>query len=117
VGTGDGVIGNNIKTDSMKKLYALVVLLMVGMTACKKDTTHYAATGTITRIDMGACACCGGYVLSMTGSDSTYRFFSFPAGTTFDTTTFPISVSFNYAITGRCDEDFIYLKITSMARD
>ncbi len=101
----------------MKPLLILFASCMI-MASCTKDrVAHFAASGTITGVDFGACSCCGGYKLTMDGNDSIYRFFSFPAGSAIDSTHFPIHVSFNYVETGSCDASYHYLSIQSIAAD
>ena len=93
----------------------LIILACVMVFSCTKKTTHYQASGTITGLDLRMCACCGGYFIKMTGSDTTYHFYNFPAGSTIDSTHFPINVSFNYTAPASNGCGVIY--ITSMVQN
>ena len=83
----------------MKQLIIItLVFLSIAATSCTKhgSGTGYAATGVITGQDLTMCACCGGYILKINGSSTGYRFWYFPAGSTIDSTHFPINVALNY---------------------
>ena len=93
---------NRLTIYRMKYILTLMCALMF-VSACKKDKiVKYDATGTIEGIDYGACMCCGGYILKIDGSDSSYRFYSFPSGTSFDTTKFPVKILLNYTADHVC---------------
>jgi hypothetical protein len=75
----------------------LIILISIALFSCKKAGHPYMASGTVTGQDLGMCPSCGGYFLKIDGNDTTYRFWNFPAGTSFDTTThFPININFDY---------------------
>lgn len=109
----------NHKKKLMKYVCFLLVCLLAASCYTKpqpEPAPHYDASGTITGQDLAMCACCGGYIMKMSTNDSVYRFFSFPAGTTFDTTKFPISVNFNFTRTGVCASNFQYIALTKVVK-
>ena len=89
----------------------IVLIIFFGFISCthssktpnslsSSGTYHY--TGVITSLYpiANATVCAGGYNLKITGNDTAFRFYPFPAGVSFDTTTFPINVKLNYLETG-----------------
>lgn len=89
----------------------LLITCFIALSCTKKTTPKYQASGIIKGVDLGACACCGGYILQIDGQDTSYRFFYFPAGSNVDSTHFPVNVNFDYVATGTCGiNHFVNLK-------
>jgi len=93
----------------------LAIGFMFFISCTHSHSSGYRATGIIKGQDLGACMCCGGYVIEVTGNDSSYRFPYFPASTSFDTTSFPISVQFSYTENYTCGSNH-FITIQSMAK-
>ena len=89
------------KSGIMKTMLLFFAGLLLLSCTVKKDQ-YYQASGTITGYDLTQCACCGGYLMKIDGSDSIYRFYHFPKGTNVDSTQFPVKVKFNYLKTSSC---------------
>ena len=91
----------------MKRILLLAALL--GMMACTHASkVHlpnggYSYSGVVEGMVLSNCVCCSGYVLTIAGNDTEYRFDHFPAGCTLDTTKFPINVDLNFTEGAACN--------------
>ncbi len=87
----------------MKQSLLLLSVCLLAVTSCKKKESPFKFSGTIQGLDYNKCSCCGGYIVKVNGSDSSYRAVRLPMGTTIDTNShFPIIIDFNYEVMDRC---------------
>jgi len=97
----------------MKKPLILFVAIFFAVTSCRKES-KFKHSGIIEGVDYTKCSCCGGYILKIDGSDSSYRVRSFPSGNAIDANTrFPVKIDLNYSSDERCGYNQ-YITITDM---
>jgi hypothetical protein len=77
-------------------LFALLGLLFVGTSSCRKPVQEFAYDGVITGQDYRKCACCGGYLITIDKQE--YMFWDVPAASSLDlrNATFPIEVKLDW---------------------
>lgn len=75
---------NGLRTHSTLAAFLLACLLTLGLNGCHTDCPtdppvddEFESIGVITGPDLRACACCGGYLITIDGTQ--YRIWEFPA--------------------------------------
>ena len=79
----------------------LFVLGFTFLTSCDSDDdneSEFESTAIISGLDMGACVCCGGFIIEIDGEESRNRFSELPQNSdiNLETVEFPISVKLNW---------------------
>lgn len=78
--------------------------------ACDKDEpiivdpVFYENSGELVGFDLALCACCGGHIFDLDGSDAEFRIMEFPADfqSTLDTIELPQRINLNYTEINAC---------------
>lgn len=88
----------------------LLIAFITLATACQKDTPTplpeaFDATAEIFGLDAALCACCGGVVAKLDGSELEYRITEFPDSfqSVLDSMPVPFMIDFNYTENGDCN--------------
>jgi hypothetical protein len=86
----------------MKALICSVLLVLI--VSCSKKETVFQKEGTLEQVDMAACPCCGGVVLTLDGQSGNYRIDSLPfrSQQQFYGMQFPKRIKFNYSSSSTC---------------
>lgn len=78
-----------------------LLLLLLTLALCKKETDNYQSKGTIIGPDLRDCACCGGWLIKIDTTE--YSFDSLPGDTDVDLQkdTFPIKVKLDWHLSDK----------------
>jgi hypothetical protein len=95
-------------------LLSLLFLVCAGVDCEKGDLIVYQAQGTLQRVDMALCPCCGGVVLQYNNDSTRYRIDSLPFMSVqqLQALPFPKTIQFNYSDSTVCG-GIVRLKVSA----
>jgi len=94
----------------MKTICTIVfILALIGFSSCKKENSSYQSYGTIIGVDVGACACCGGWFITI--DNKLYEFWSLPdSKVNLNNVKFPVQVELDWKSIPSCRANLISIQ-------
>ena len=96
----------------MKTRIFMLLISALLLFSCEK--TKYENNGTITGADMAMCACCGGYFITIDGTQYRFEKTELPDNFTFKDNELPLKVELNWKLNEETCSGFSWIVISEI---